>query len=173
MQTDRRENSGRRENISYLNTQRLWSDAYIILCKVKQNRGVTYFITLSIFNWPLHPDPVRCMSMTQPANMLSFWSLLTIAMLTLIAMLCTMQHTNILAAFDYSDANTNRYVRRSMLTFWSLFYYSDANTDRYLPVSLVRLGPLSKFRLRIVHDRYLGLIIQASRLLRYLLREYK
>ena len=118
---------------------------------MKQDRGVTYFITLSIFNWPLHANPVRCMSMTQPANMLSFWSLLTIAMPTLIAMLCTMQHTNILAAFDYSDANT----------------------DRYLPVSLVRLGPLSKFRLRIVHDRYLGLIIQASRLPRYLLREYK
>lgn len=92
---------------------------------MKQNRGVTYFITLSIFHWPLHANPDRCLSMTQP--------------------------TNIPVAFDYSDANT----------------------DRYLPVSLVRLGPLSKFRLRIVHDRYLGLIIQASRLLHYLLREYK
>ena len=89
--------------------------------------------------------------MTQPANILTFWSLLTIAMLTLIAMLCTVQHTNILVVFDSSDANTDRYVRRSMLTFWSLFDYSDANIDRYLPVSLLSLRPLFKYRLRTVH----------------------
>ena len=63
---------------------------------MKQNRGVTYFITLSIFHWPLHANPDRCLSMTQPAN--------------------------IPVAFDNSDANTDRYAMydAALLTFRQL-----------------------------------------------------